>query len=212
MEKYKKYIPYVLVVLVGLLLLWGFRACDNHYKQQAAELKGQYELLLTTADKEKADLTEHIAQMTDAIEMAQREIVLLIETRVGQECVVAVQSAEIERLRAEEPVQPELEAEPLVINLREQIARMSLVIQNQEQIIQGNDKIIFNLVQKYESQVLISADYKKMFDSQLELHALAIDRLRIAENRIRGLRFGSTIKTVGVLAGVGTIAYLLLRE
>jgi hypothetical protein len=125
--------------------------------------------------------------------------------------VVAVQSAEIERLRAEEPIQPELEVEPLVINLREQIARMSLVIQNQEQIIQGNDKIIFNLVHKYEAQVLISDDYKTMFESQLELHALAIDRLRIAENRIRGLRFGSTIKTVGVLAGVGTIAYLLLR-
>jgi hypothetical protein len=210
MAKYKKYIPYVFVVLVGLLLL-GFRACDSHYKQRAAELKGQYELLLTTADKEKADLTEHIAQMTDAIEMAQREIVLLIETRVEQERVVAVQSAEIERLRAEEPIQPELEVEPLVINLRGQIARMSLVIQNQEQIIQGNDKIIFNLVHKYEAQVLISDDYKTMFESQLELHALAIDRLRIAENRIRGLRFGSTIKTVGVLAGVGTIAYLLLR-
>ena len=116
----------------------------------------------------------------------------------------------MERLQAIEPSQPKLEDEPLVINLREQVYNLTLAVDAKEQIIQGNDKIIFNLTEKYNAQLVISYDYKKLYETEKELHALAIDRLKVADSRIRGLRFGSKLKTVGIIAGLGAIGYLLL--
>ena len=203
-----------LAIIVGIavvlfLTLTVIKSCGIVDKY--SELTGQYNALKALYDKDTAILTEEIAHKNECIAQIDAENEILLETRIHQEQQVALLNAQLERLIYVEPDQPELESEPLVINLRAQIAKMSLVVNEQANIINNNDEIIFNLTQKYKSQLIISTDYKKLLDNEVELHILAVERIDILENRIRGLRFGSTVKTVGVLAGVGAVAYLLLR-
>jgi len=209
LEKWK----YVFII-TGLIALTVIilTAINGYLDNKEDELRGYYEGKLAEATAEAVILTDEIAHKTKYIEQLEAENIILIETRVVDERRLLVLLAQVEELQAEEPIQPELENEPLVVNLRLQIERMSLVIERQEKIIQGNDEIIFNLNQTYRSQLIISEDYKKLYENEQELHALAMTRLDVAQSRIRGLRFGSTIKNGIIVAVIGAGAYLLLRD
>jgi len=202
----------VVFIVAGLIILTVIivGALGNYYDTKSDELRGYYEGKLDEAKVEALILTEEIAHKTEYIAQLETENILLIETRIKDERRANLLLAEVERLQAIEPSQPKLEDEPLVINLREQVYNLTLAVDAKEQIIQGNDKIIFNLTEKYNAQLVISYDYKKLYETEKELHALAIDRLKVADSRIRGLRFGSKLKTVGIIAGLGAIGYLLL--
>ena len=199
-------------VVAGLIILTAIiiGALDNYYDTKSDELRGYYEGKLAEHTVEAAILTEEIAHKTRYIGQLEAENILLIETRIRDERKANLLLAEVERLQATEPAQPELEREPLLLNLREQIHKLTLAVNSQEQIIQGNDKIIFNLKQTYSSQLIISGNYLSLYESEKELHSLALTRLAVTESRIRGLRFGSKFKTGVIILGVGAIAYLLL--
>ena len=134
---------------------------------------------------------------------------MLIVTRINQERRILQLSSQREELKESEPVQPELESEPLVINLRAQIEKMSLIIYEQEQIIQGNDKIIFSLKEQYSAQLKITEDYKQLYENEKRLHSLAVKRLSVTEDRVRGLRFGHQLKNAGLVIVVGTLIYVI---
>jgi len=201
-------------VVAGLIVLTVIvlGAINNYLGNKEDELRGYYEGKLAEATAEKAILTEEIAHKTAYIAQIDAENEILLETRVHDERRLLVLLAQVEELQAEEPIQPELEIEPLVVNLRLQIERMTLVIERQEKIIIGNDEMIFNLTQKYSAQLIISEDYKKLYENESELHSLAVKRLTVSENRIKGLRFGSKIKTGIMVAVIGAGAYLLIAK
>jgi len=194
--------------VVGLLALI-YQSCT--VDATAEYYKGKYEAESELRLAENDIHSKHITELGVIIEVRDMEIESLIETRIENERERMVLLARIERLQAEEPVQPELETEPLVINLRAQILELTLVVDTQEQIIQSNDKIIFNLTEKYQAQVGISDSYKAMHENEKELHRLAIDRLKIADKRIASLRFTGNAKNVLVVVAGGAIAYLLLK-
>lgn len=196
---------WVLVVLALVLLTASFlviRSCTGD--STAQYWRGQYDSLKEVTDIEKDILLSDIDKLNDTIDLAQKEIEMLIVARVDQERQVMLLSAQREKLIIEEPIQPELESEPLIINLREQIKKMSLVIYEQEKIIQTNDKIIFNLTTKYQAQLKISNNYKSLYDGEKELHSLALKRLSVTEKQVKWLKFGGTLKN-GVILGV--VAY-----
>ena len=183
------------------------RACTSDSK--AEYWKGQYESLKELTDVEKDILLADIGHKNKVIEDAQKEIELLIITRVDQERRILLLSAQREDLVTEEPEQPELESEPLVVNLRAQIERMSLIIREQELVIHGNDKVIFSLKEQYSAQLKITEDYQKLYENEKRLHSLAIKRLSVTENRVRGLRFGHQLKNAGLVIVVGTLIYVI---
>ena len=183
------------------------RACTSDSK--AEYWKGQYESLRELTDVEKDILLADIGHKNKVIEDAQKEIELLIITRVDQERRILLLSAQREDLVTEEPEQPELESEPLVVNLRAQIERMSLIIREQELVIHGNDKIIFSLKEQYSAQLKITEDYQKLYENEKRLHSLAVKRLSVTENRVRGLRFGHQLKNAGLVIVVGTLIYVI---
>lgn len=194
--------------VVGLLALI-YQSCT--VDATAEYYKGKYAAEMELRAAENDIHSARIEELLIVIEARDTEIESLIETRIENERERIVLLARIERLQAEEPVQPELETEPLVINLRAQILELTLVVDTQEQIIQGSNKIIFNLTEKYNAQVGISDSYRAMYENEKELHRLAIDRLKIADRRIASLRFTGNAKNVLVVVAGGAIAYLLLK-
>ena len=135
----------VVFIVAGLIILTVIivGALGNYYDTKSDELRGYYEGKLDEAKVEALILTEEIAHKTEYIAQLETENILLIETRIKDERRANLLLAEVERLQAIEPSQPELEDEPLVINLREQVYNLTLAVDAKEQIIQGNDKIIF---------------------------------------------------------------------
>jgi len=194
------------LVLLTVAILVN-RACTSDAESQY--WKGMYDSEKELSDIKSDILLADIDKLNGVIESAQKAIELLTITRVEQERRINLLEFERQDLVESEPSQPELESEPLVINLRAQIAKMSLVIYEQEQIIRGNDEIIFNLVEKYEAQLIISEDYKKLYENEQRLHFLAVKRLSVTENRVRGLRFGHSLKNAGFVIVIGTLIYVI---
>ena len=198
------------VILAGIMLIGIFmltRACGGD--SEGEYWKGQYDALKEKADITRDILLADISDQREYIEKLEETNILLIETRIRQERRISVLEFERQDLVTSEPSQPELESEPLVVNLRAQIKKMSLIIYEQEQIIQGNDKIIFNLKKQYSAQLTISEDYQKLYENEQRLHSLAVKRLSVSENRIRGLRFGHSLKNAGFVIVIGTLIYVI---
>ena len=205
-------VKWVLIIPVLVVLTIFFlvnRSCTGD--SEAQYWKGQYDILKAVTDIERDISLEDIECEKEAKLAAQKEIELLLVARVRDEQRYKLLEAQRQKLIIEEPVQPELETEPLVINLREQIKKMSLIVYEQEKIIQGNDKIIFNLTIKYQAQLKISDDYKLLYDGEKELHALAIKRLKISDKRITGLKFGGIVKTGTIAVVVGLLIFSVLK-
>ena len=198
------------VILAGILLIAIFMLTKSCGVNEKAEYwKGQYDALKEITDVESDKLLSDINKLNGVIESAQKEIEMLIVTRVDQERRILLLSTQREDLVTAEPEQPELESEPLVINLRAQIEKMSLIIYEQEQIIQGNDKIIFSLKEQYSAQLKITEDYQKLYENEKRLHSLTVKRLSVTENRVRGLRFGHSLKNAGFVIVIGTLVYVI---
>lgn len=202
-----KYIPWVLLILVGVLSASLFRSCtDDKY----VRLTEEYNLLKAMTDIEKLALTEEIDNREKYVTLIEKENEILIETRIRDERRSSLLLAEIDVLKAAEPIQPELESEPLVVNLREQIYKLELAVVAKEAIIRGNDKLIFNLKQTYSSQLVISENYKKLLDNEVLLHMKCLERVDYLEGKVTRLNVGAKFKTGVIVIGVGAIAYLLL--
>ena len=208
LEQIRKWAWVIITVAVIIIALLFYDSCRANTKSEY--YKGKYEAEYTLREAENSAATERIEYLEGEIEGRDAEIHTLIETRIEHERNMSLLYAKYELLLHDEPEQPELESEPLVVNLRAQVRQLSLVIDSQELIIQGNDEIIFNLTQKYQAQLKISGEYKKMYDSEVALHVLAIKRLKVADKHISSLRFTGNVKNVLVIAG-GVMAYLLLK-
>ena len=194
--------------VVGFLALM-YDSCNSN--SEVAFYKGKYEAEMELRSAENNINLVEIERLNNIIVVKDNEIESLIETRVGRERERRELLAQVERLQAREPVQPELESEPLVINLRAQVRQLTLTVDTQEQIIHGNDKIIFSMTQKYQAQLKISDHYKGMYENEKELHRLAILRLKISDKRIKSLRLTGNVKNALVVIAGGTIAYLFLK-
>jgi len=208
-SKKRLIIFFVVAVVVLTVLLLVNRACTSDADSQY--WKGQYDSLKEITDAKSDKLLADIDKWKRYVEQIEAENIILLETRIVNERRITLLSAQREKLVTEEPSQPELESEPLVVNLRMQIEKMALIIYKQEQIIQGNDKIIFNLVEKYEAQLIISEDYQELYESEKNLHSLALKRLSVSESRIRGLRFGHSLKNAGFVIVIGALIYVIVN-
>lgn len=74
------------------------------------------------------------------------------------------------------------------------------------------DKIIFNLNEKYEKQVTISLEYKKMYESMLPLVDAHIKQVKELEKINRRLKLTSKLKTGIAITMAGVVLYSLLKD
>ena len=194
--------------VVGLLALM-YQSCT--VDATAEYYKGKYAAEMELRAAENDIHAKHIEELGIEKEVLDMEINQLKEENAAIDNDRRVTKKKLADVLAEEPIQPELEEEPLVINLRQQVRLLTFVLEGAEKELENKDKIIFNLTEKYNAQVGISDSYRAMYENEKELHRLAIDRLKIADRRIASLRFTGNAKNVLVVVAGGAIAYLLLK-
>jgi len=204
----KRYGAYVIVSIVLLALLWsGYEACNIH--DGYSELKGKYDALLIIAAKRKSDAEIIITAQNDYIKQ-------LSETIKGALKVIGDKNSELESKDADIIEVTEaynlLESDTeRVDNLLSQVNLWKEKFTLAEVIIAEQDSVIFSLNEKYNAQLKITVEYQDLYVNEQQLHALCIQRLGIAEKKLSGQKFISSVKSIIVLGLGGVIAVQVIK-
>jgi hypothetical protein len=107
----------------------------------------------------------------------------------------------LDELISNEPVQPELESQPLVISLRKQVKTLTGMYGLSQETVTLQSEQIGLIVGQYNAQVLISAEWKGMYDKERALRVNCEGLLKVCESRVSSP--WKTVRTVtyGVAAG-----------
>ena len=200
--KTKDIITAALIVALIVSIVLVARSCglDARYKR----LKAEYAEAVRVAEADNAIQQEAIRKAEAQIK-AQDEIIL------DHTASVALKNAEIAELRRqlttivdEEPIQPELEGEPLVINLRKQIKWTTDMLVLTQGVVEDQKKQLAAWELKYDAQVEISESWKRQYENERALRVQAEDMFKVAEHRV-GLN--KTITTVALGLAAGAVLY-----
>ena len=189
-------------IVVIALVLFGvstLRSCklDKKYR----DLKAAYETDKKIAEADKALSVAHIEELNNAIGQANNEVVRLSEEVLSKRKRISELSIQLDELISNEPDQPELESQPLVISLRKQVSKLTEMYSLSQETVTLQSKQIGLIVGQYDAQVLISAEWKGMYDKEHALRVNCEGLLKVCESRVSSP--WKTVKTVayGVAAG-----------
>ena len=139
----KKLTPAVIVALIAASLFLLTRNCGLSDKYKLSWHDYEELKKITEADKQLS--LAHIEQLNNAIGLANKVIVQK-EAEITQKAEqIKVLSRDLADLIANEPSQPELESQPLVVSLRGQISRLTEMFSLAQKTIADKDDIIFQL-------------------------------------------------------------------
>lgn len=189
-------------VVAGLM---SYKACNQlPSKLRDAELKYQAYRAMSIADQKKPDAV--IAGLrADNAKVAEENTGL--KKDVGTlKATVAAQVQTIADLQANEPpTTPEIEAMPIVINLRAQVKSLTVAFSLAQTTIEKQDKIILNLELTVRNMEGIITEWQTKFNRADALR-LAAESLNLGyKKQIASMRLTGTIEKVvigGLAAGV----------
>lgn len=184
----KKLLPYVALALAVVALFFALRSCGGPderywiakatYDQRVKDAAAQHVTDMGTIDTQKGTIAEKNA----AIAEKDAKVTQYVDK-------VSTLTAELRALQNAEPVQPELESQPLVINLRAQVGNLTRMASISINIIAEKDAIIADWTAKFDAQVTISETYKTAYDREHGLR-LTSDALRLdLEKQLYGGKF-----------------------
>lgn len=202
-----KNIKWLVVALVAILAFLAFRSCGPSDKYIA--LKATYDQAVKDASAQYAKLLEVNSLQEKVIaakDAAIAEKDALVAQYVGK---VSTLTAELRALQNAEPVQPELETQPLVINLRAQIGNLTKLYSISVSIIDAKDGIIADWSAKFDAQVTISETWKRAYDNEHRLRLMAEGLNKSLEHQAKTSRLFGKLATAG-LAGAGV--YILISS
>ena len=197
-------------ILIICITFFLTRACykrDTNYDV----LKGQYNLLQTETNALIKVSQKEITEYQNTI--AERD------TRIKEiSATVAVKNKKIQDLHiATQNLEDTLDFytlipnEDKIVNLRKQVEAWKDKFAIISTIVKDKDEIIFNLQEKYNTQLKISLNYKEMYERSQQLVLLADKRLKLADKKIRNARLGSTVKTIALGAVGGYLIYKVVK-
>ena len=208
MAKNIKWLVVALVALGILGLSYAFYQAFSGPSAKYLALKATYDQAVKDAAAQHAlDLStivlniESIALKDAAI--AEKEA--KVTRYVGKASTLA---AELAALRNAEPTQPELETQPLVINLRAQIGNLTKLYGVSLDIITAKDGIIADWSAKFDAQVTISETWKSAYERERRLRLTAEDLNKSLEHQGKVSRLYGKLTTAG-LAAAGV--YLIIN-
>jgi hypothetical protein len=191
-------------MLFGLAMLDGSCRADRKYRDAKADAAEAARI--DAADDARRDVLE---REKDAIITRQDEIIAESVVKSAQYVLeMSAYEAELSRLREAEPVQPELEREPLVINLRAQIATLTIAFDLSQKAVAEKDvqllawPVKFNALQAIADARLTTIETKDNRIGDLE------KALRVGERRV-GLN--KTVAKVALGVGAASLIYGLLK-
>jgi len=202
-----KYGVYIAIALI--LMLFIVKSC-NIYDNYSV-LKGQYNLLQTETNALVKVSQKEIIEYQNTI--AERD------TRIKEiSATVAVKNKKIQDLHiATQNLEDTLDFdtqisnEDKIVNLQKQVEAWKDKFAIISTIVKDKDEIIFNLQEKYNTQLKISLNYKEMYERSQQLVLLADKRLKLADKKIRNARLGSTVKTIALGAVGGYLIYKVVK-
>jgi len=197
-------------ILIICITFFLTRACykrDTNYDV----LKGQYNLLQTETNALIKVSQKEITEYQNTI--AERD------TRIKEiSATVAVKNKKIQDLHiATQNLEDTLDFdtqisnEDKIVNLQKQVEAWKDKFAIISTIVKDKDEIIFNLQEKYNTQLKISLNYKEMYERSQQLVLLADKRLKLADKKIRNARLGSTVKTIALGAVGGYLIYKVVK-
>jgi len=196
-------------VVAILAVVFLMRSCNLY--DEVSVLKGKHEALQTAyADldlKSKATIEAHKA------DIAARDGVIDEAGRTIIDAEGKIRDKDERILNLEEAfTQLGENKDAKIINLQAQVSIWKEKFTLAEAIIAGKDKIIFSLTAKYDAQVKISTEWEASYYRQVELHSVALERIKVMEKEWRGIKFGSGVKTYLIAAAGAAIVYSLVKK
>lgn len=197
-------------VVIGVLALLSLALLDRNCSSDKAlaQAKRDYEALKAWAADE-ADAAHAALVQAEARIVAQDEIIL------DKSASISLKNAEIAELRrqlttavSEEPIQPELESEPLVINLRRQIRLTTDMLTLAQGVVEDQRKQLAAWEAKFDAQVEISAAWKRQYENERALRVAAEEMFGLAEKRIKSAK---TWRSAAIVAGAVAAGVIIAK-
>lgn len=192
-------------VLVGILVLgMVFLMMDKcGFSRKADELKEQYEEASRIAEVER-----HIKE--EVIKEQQEKIGVLDATIVVLNTTIAEKDNDLEKIEDE---LGELKRD--FVSLKECQAQYDKLVKGFnlcKSINADKESVIFSLNEKYDAQVVVSTEYKSMYESTQDLLVIRDKQVKELEKINKRLRLGSGLKTGIVVTMAAIVAYSLLKD
>jgi len=200
-----------LVVIAALVVsaFFALRSCgiDARYKK----MKADYEFSVRLSDEANAVSRRIIADLEAENAGKDEKIAQYVEEVSTISAKLTVVSARVEELQANEPVQPELESEPLVINLRGQISSLTEMLSLSQEALTTQTLISDTLRGKVTNLEAMVDEWAGMYEREHLLRVQSEGLFKEADRKIRGYRLRGKVATVLTVAGAIVIGSQLLR-
>jgi len=198
-------------IVVIALVVFGvstLRSCklDKKYR----DLKAAYETDRNIAEADKELSVAHIEELNNAIGQMTNEVVRLSEEVLSKRKRISELSNQLDELISNEPVQPELESQPLVISLRKQVSKLTEMYSLSQETITLQTEEIAVLGGKFDAQVLISSEWQSMYDKEHALRVNCEGLLKVSERRVSSP--WKTVRTVAYGVAAGFVAGALISK
>ena len=187
-----------LAFILGGLTVLAIRCPDS---SAIAKWRAQYETERATrvAEQESSDAKKDAWEaekvvLQGAIDSAQA--VIEVKKRA-----IADRDTRIAALEAVEPVAPELEAHPLVINLRAQISEWKVKFSLAQGVIAEKDEVIFSLRGQLAIQVTLTNEWKANYEHEYTLRLNCEKGIALYQKKLKFTWPEKVLWTVGGFAG-----------
>lgn len=197
----------VIVILCLAVVFLGLDKCGSSRK--ADELKGKYEEASRIAKVERLIKEATIKEQQGIIEKQDLLIAKTNEKVEIKNNLISSLGNTVTELEDEFGNLTDKDAK--ISNLTKQVEAWKQKFSISQSIISDKDAIIFSLTQKYESQVVISLEYKSMDEASRGLLEIRDNQVKELEKLNKRLRLGSGLKTGIVITMAGVVLYSLLK-
>ena len=204
----KKLQPAVIAALVVASLFLLSRSCGLSDKYKLARDDYRELALITAADKVMSDA--RIAELNKAIGQADKTIGQKEAEIVVKNAEIVVLSNQLDELIANEPVQPELESQPLVISLRKQVKTLTDLYSISTSIVTLQSEEIAVLKGKCNTLESIVTEWKQSYDREHALRVNCESLLKLSEKRVSNP--WKTVKAVAIGVAAGIVVKSLIKK
>lgn len=202
-----KILVILVIALLAALIIVGWLSHQAGVKSR--ELKVQYDAEKQELTEQKAAALDRIEDLRNLISQKDEKIRNIISDVKEKNDKIAGLHKKTEKLEAD--YANAVTDVTRLDNLTKQVNAWKEKFALAEKVIADKDAIIFSLTEKYEAQVVISLEWKALYEKEMGLRKLAEARLKIADRRISGLKIGGTIKTGLILGMAGVVVYGLVK-
>lgn len=200
----KQLLPWV---TIGALVLLFLCALDSSCQKDAAlaQAKVEYEALKAETAHAQSEADERIAALAEAIADKESAIVQIERNLAQYVAKTTTLTAELTALQSAEPAQPELESEPLVINLRAQVVKLSEMFSLATGTITAQSQEIDALKGKAALWQEVAAEWRGKYERETTLRLNAESLFRLSERRRKADRIWKYAAPAAALA----VGYLI---